>query len=225
MEEIVSKNKGKKEFKQTKDLMNIARNNGWNQTEIAAKCRTQQSIVSAWFKGSKKATENQVRPLLELFGYQLRKNTFRLYQKINEERGIDFFKVEGRIIFNYAFYEKNVIENFNIFESRGRREPEKYNEVERVIIHFQGNNKFALIYQTRLLDSTNKKLEKGHPSYKDVLWSTKITIIEKIDNLINEALSYAKPISKKVEMRFLLIEALLNNGFEVSNIKVYSASW
>ena len=80
MEKKASKNKSKKEFKQTKELMKIALNNGWTQTKIAEKCRTQQSIVSAWSKGTKKATEAQVKPLLEEFGYLLRRNTFKVYQ-------------------------------------------------------------------------------------------------------------------------------------------------
>lgn len=46
------KNAKKKPFKWTRELIKLALNDGWTQSEIAEKCRTQQSIVSAWNRGS-----------------------------------------------------------------------------------------------------------------------------------------------------------------------------
>lgn len=218
MEEKVSKNKSKKEFKQTKELMKIAKDNGWNQIKIAKKCRSHQSIVSDWFKGTKKATEAQLKPLLEEFGYLLRRNTFRLYQNVTEEGKLDYFKVEGRIIFNYVIYDK-VTTKINY------RDVDKYDEIEKIIVHFQGNSKFILIRQMRMTDDKNQTLMKSHPSYNDTLWRSQISIIEEMDVLIKAVLDCTKDLNKKVEMKFLLIEALLNHGFEVDNIKVYPASW
>ncbi|BFU61046.1 MULTISPECIES: hypothetical protein [Rodentibacter] len=45
METNTSKPK-KKRFKQTKELVLLALNDGWTQKQIADKCRTQQSVVS-----------------------------------------------------------------------------------------------------------------------------------------------------------------------------------
>ena len=163
MEEKVSKNKSKKEFKQTKELMKIARDNGWTQTEIAEKCRTQQSIVSAWFKGTKKATENQLRPLLDEFGHQLRRNTFRVYQNFTEENKLEYFKIEGRIIFNYTIY------NIITIKINGKS-IDKYNKNQRIIVHFQGNHQFIFIRQTRKNISEEEILMESHPNYVDALW-------------------------------------------------------
>lgn len=41
--------KNKKVFKWTRELIQLAINDGWTQTEIAKACRTQQSIVSGWY--------------------------------------------------------------------------------------------------------------------------------------------------------------------------------
>jgi hypothetical protein len=41
--------RNKRKFKQTKQLMRLAINNGWSQVRIAEECRTQQSVVSAWY--------------------------------------------------------------------------------------------------------------------------------------------------------------------------------
>lgn len=218
MEEKVSKNKSKKEFKQTKELMKIARDNGWTQTEIAEKCRTQQSIVSAWFKGTKKATENQLRPLLDEFGHQLRRNTFRVYQNFTEENKLEYFKIEGRIIFNYTIY------NIITIKINGKS-IDKYNKNQRIIVHFQGNHQFIFIRQTRRNIIEEEILMESHPNYVDVLWFSEISCITKIDELIKMATHCTEDLNKKFEIKFLLIEALLNNGFHVDNIKVYPASW
>ena len=218
MEEKVSKNKSKKEFKQTKELMKIAKDNGWNQNDIAEKCRVTQSIVSGWSRGTSKAKEHQLKPLLEKFGYLLRRNTFRLYQDVTEEGKLDYFKVEGRVIFNYVFYKKTTTKiNY--------RDVDKYDEIEKIVVHFQGGNKFVLVHQTKITDNRNQILIKSHPSQNDTLWRAKIIVIDKLHKLIEMALGCAKDLNTEVEMKFLLIEALLNHGFEVDNVKVYPASW
>ncbi|BCK02403.1 hypothetical protein VCSRO113_1570 [Vibrio cholerae] len=73
-----SKNSKKKPFKWTRELNRLALNDGWTQQEIAEKCRTQQSIVSAWNKGSKQGTEQQLLPLLNIYGNKIRRNSFKV---------------------------------------------------------------------------------------------------------------------------------------------------
>lgn len=73
------KNAKKKPFKQTRQLINLALNDGWTQVEIAEKCRVHQSVVSGWKKGAKEAAESTLMPLLEIYGHKLRRNSFRVY--------------------------------------------------------------------------------------------------------------------------------------------------
>lgn len=61
--------KKKRKFKQTKQLVRMAINDGWTQTDIAKTCRTHQSIVSSWYKGSEDGTESQLKPLLDEYGH------------------------------------------------------------------------------------------------------------------------------------------------------------
>lgn len=69
----------RQKFRQTKKLIEIARNSGLSQGQIAKMCRTQQSVVSAWANGEKKAFQDQVISLLELCGDRLRLATVSTY--------------------------------------------------------------------------------------------------------------------------------------------------
>lgn len=219
MEEQVSKNKSKKEFKQTKELIKIALNNGWTQTEIAEKCRTQQPTVSAWSKGKKKATESQVKPLLEQFGYLLRRNTFKVYQYQTETEELSFIKVEGKIVFHYDFYSQKSIQ-------KNGKSIEKYVEIAKLTIHYQGNNQFAIVHQAPLLNTQDKFVTPSHPNYTNSLLVVKRThIVGSVTELIEKVMEPNYNLTYALEIKFLLIEALLNNGFEVDNVKVYPASW
>lgn len=70
---------GKRRFKETRALVRMALDDGMTQTEIARICRTQQSTVSMWANGERKAFEHQVEPLLARYGRQLRRISERVY--------------------------------------------------------------------------------------------------------------------------------------------------
>lgn len=66
-------------YKWTKELVNIALNDGMTQEEIARVCRTQQSVVSSWKNGKNKATEQQLAELIRRYGARLNRTTARVY--------------------------------------------------------------------------------------------------------------------------------------------------
>lgn len=104
MEATTSSKKNKRKFKQTKQLVRLALNDGWTQNEIKDACGVQQSIVSGWKSGSKQGTEQQLKPLLEIYGHKLRRNSFRVYWNIDPETNSKHFhKVEGKVILSQAF--------------------------------------------------------------------------------------------------------------------------
>lgn len=72
-------NPSRQKFKWTKELVNIALNDGMTQEEIARVCRTQQSVVSSWKNGKNKATEQQLAELLRRYGARLNRTTARVY--------------------------------------------------------------------------------------------------------------------------------------------------
>ena len=71
-------------FKWTKELVNIALNDGMTQEDIARVCRTQQSVVSSWKNGKNKATEHQLADLLRRYGARLNRTTARIYLAYEE---------------------------------------------------------------------------------------------------------------------------------------------
>ncbi|MGB3225945.1 MAG: helix-turn-helix transcriptional regulator [Desulforhopalus sp.] len=124
----------KKYFKFTRDLVRLALNDGWTQDEIATKCRTQQSVVSGWKNGSKPATEQILKPLLDIYGYKLRRKTFRVYWSLdNEINQKTFYRVEGKVILAQAFYDPRR-------DSRGKQV--KKIPVHKLVIHHQGEDFF-----------------------------------------------------------------------------------
>lgn len=219
--EIQSEKTKKKPFKQTRELVRLALNNGWTQTEIAKTCRTQQSVVSAWSKGEKLATEQQLKPLLNLFGYKLRRNTFKLYWRKNAETSkIEFIKVEGKIIFSLLIGKKD---DYNKFVP-------KY----KFIIHYQGNEQFYVILKEKIYDDYDKSLEAA-------TWQTVFNqsigiseLLQFFDNLSSKDLENMGRAWWKFchdfpnytqSLPFLVRQALLNQGFSVDNIIEYPASW
>ena len=129
------KNARKKPFKLTRQLIRLALNNGWTQSEIAEKCRTQQSTVSAWSKGGKYATETQLMPLLELFGHNLRRNTFRVYWALDSTtQAKTFFRVEGKVVFTEVV--------FDLKESHGKAIQKL--PVLKLVVHHQGESTLFL---------------------------------------------------------------------------------
>ena len=231
--ETQSEKTKKKPFKQTRELVRLALNNGWTQTEIAKTCRTHQSVVSAWSKGEKLGTEQQLKPLLDLFGYKLRRNTFKLYWRKNKETSkIEFIKVEGKVI-------------FSIILEKGDLDNKKFLPAYKFVIHHQGNQKIYMILKRKIRYSHDKRLESA-------TWRTIIN--ESIE--INDLLRFFDNLSSKIiedfnirnemlrsnkldfwgkfafefpeytqSLPFLFRQALLNHGFPVNDIIEYPASW
>lgn len=70
----------RKKFKYTRQLVQIALDDGMTQKEIADACRTQQSVVSKWKKGESRGTEEQLASLFKKYGQRLNRTTSRLYR-------------------------------------------------------------------------------------------------------------------------------------------------
>lgn len=210
----------KKLFKQTRELVRLALNNGWTQTEIAKTCRTQQSVVSAWSKGEKLGTEQQLKPLLDLFGYKLRRNTFKLYWRKNKETSeTEFIKVEGKIIFSLIIGQQNY-KNFT----------PKY----KFVIHHQGSEQFYIILKEKIYGDYDKSLEAA--TWQTILnqsmgISELLGFFDKLSSKDIESmgrfwLEFCRSFPKYTQsLPFLVRQALLNHGFPVNNIIEYPASW
>lgn len=69
----------KVKFKYTRQLVRIAHDEGLSQIAIAKLCRTQQSTVSKWLNGDARGTEQQLAPLIKMFGARLNRTTSRVY--------------------------------------------------------------------------------------------------------------------------------------------------
>lgn len=93
----------KSKFKQTKELVRIALNDGMTQKEVANMCRTKQPQVSKWNNGTALATTQQLKPLLDRFGHKLRQSPFKIYQFPNEKGSPSFLKVEGKLLLRERF--------------------------------------------------------------------------------------------------------------------------
>lgn len=221
----------KKLFKQTRELVRLALNNGWTQTEIAKTCRTQQSVVSAWSKGEKLGTEQQLKPLLDLFGYKLRRNTFKLYWRKNKETSkTEFIKVEGKIIFSLII---------------GQQDYKKFTPKYKFVIHHQGSEQIHIVLKRKIRDNHSIGLE---PTVWEAVFNRVIGISNLLgfcDELSSKSIEYyddrndilsnnkcdywIKFICEFPEyaqaLPFLIRQALLNHGFPVNNIIEYPASW
>lgn len=212
------KNAKKKPFKLTRQLIRLSLNDGWTQREIAEKCRVQQSIVSAWSKGAKCATEAQLLPLLEIYGHKLRRNTFRVYWALDSNtQAKTFFRVEGKVVFAEVVFE--------LKESSGKA-TQKIPEM-KLIIHHQGADSFRSVVQRRLkLDSPMLTLS----SAEDAVWSSEVSDQRSCAELIDWLDGYANSLSEKhphigLTLPFLLRQALINHGFPVGGVVDYPAVW
>ena len=137
--------KSNKRFKQTRELVRLALNDGWTQTDIAKACRTSQSDVSAWKKGTRKAKHASIAPLIERFGHKLRRKAFKVYYGLNssvDELEWQYFRIEGRVIMDHTFHDlKTDGEGGKIRKKLARR---------RLIIHDQGQGQYVLLKQSRV---------------------------------------------------------------------------
>lgn len=210
----------KKPFKWTRELIKLALNDGWTQQEIAGKCRTYQSVVSEWKNGSKLGTEQQLKPLLDIYGHRLRRNTFKVYWSIdNETQAKTFYKVEGKVIFSHVF--------FDLARDPEGRLRKKIPQL-KLAIHHQSTNKFVIALQTRIhFNPSNYLLEH---SIEDAIWTSQIVRKDTIQDLINSVDHYAENtlkdhFSDALTLPFLIRQALLNHGLPVEGIVEFPAPW
>ena len=210
----------KKPFKWTRDLVRLALHDSWTQQEIADKCRTQQSVVSSWNKGTKLATEQQLMPLLDIYGYKLRRNTFKIYWSLNTETNEKiFYRVEGKVILSLPFHDPR--------RSAGGKLIKKV-PVHKLVIHHQGKEQFRAVIQGRLkFKQTNEELEC---SIVDGIWNSEISepmslpqLVEFVDRYVEEKLKTFP--SDATTLPFLIRQALLNHGIPINGIVEYPAVW
>jgi hypothetical protein len=219
MEATANPKKSKRKFKQTKQLVRLALNDGWTQNEIRVACRTQQSVVSAWSKGTKLGTEEALKPLLEIYGHKLRRNSFRVYWCIDTDtKEKSFHKVEGKVVLSQVFYDPR----------RSGYKLIKNIPKQKLVVHHQGSNKFRLVYQSRLtFQQTNEELES---MVDDAIWCSTISkqydlseLLSIIDNYAEKSL--AEYPSDANTLPFIARQALLNHGFDIDGVVEYPAVW
>jgi hypothetical protein len=147
VDDEAKKKQPSKPFKQTKELMKLATNDGWTQAEIAKSCRVpvSQPIVSAWKKGTALAKEHQLTTLLERYGHILRRKTFKVYWVVDKDtQQNSYVKVKGKVIFSYSLRK---IE----YSKPG-------SPCLKIVVHHQGDEKFRLVLQTRSKNGNNEDL-------------------------------------------------------------------
>lgn len=213
------KNAKQKKFNQTRQLINLALNDGWTQNDIAKACRVHQSVVSGWKNGASKATEIQLAQLLEIYGHKLRRNSFRVYWTLaSEHTAPTFHRVEGKVILSQSFSDPR----------RSHTRLIKKIPIYKLVVHDQGKGKFRVVMQSRLtFKESNEELECSH---EDAIWDSNISsqlavgeLIDFVDEYCNKRLvSY--PVDAHT-LRYLIRKALLNHGHHVDGIVEYSAVW
>ncbi|WP_290612629.1 hypothetical protein [Arsukibacterium sp. UBA3155] len=217
---VKSKNAKKKPFKWTRELVKMALNDGWTQLEIADKCRTQQSIVSAWKRGSKQGTEEQLLPLLNIYGHKLRRNAYKVYWSLNTETlEKTFYRVEGKVIFAQAFCDPRRDKSGKLV----KKIPEY-----KLVVHHQGADQYLVVHQSRI-KFTNSKQEIEN-QVEDAIWSSKILetltsndLIRFVDNYAVESLNNYP--SDAQTLPFLIRQALIHHGVPVEGVIEYPAAW
>lgn len=213
------KNAKKKKFSQTRQLINLALNDEWTQTDIAKACRVHQSVVSGWKNGATKATESQLLPLLEIYGHKLRRNSFRVYWALDPDTSAPtFHKVEGTVILSQSFSDPRR-HNYKLV---------KKIPVYKLVVHDQGKGKFRIVQQNRLkFRHSNEELEC---SQEDAIWNSIIGNQLDVGELIDFVDAYCKKQlveypSDANTLPFLIRKALLNHGHHVAGIEEYPAVW
>jgi transcriptional regulator with XRE-family HTH domain len=236
MENTSQQNAKNRKFKQTKQLVRLALNDGWTQKSIADKCRAQQSIVSAWNSGEKQGTEAQLAPLLEQYGNQLRRKSFQVYYHFDsEEQKFNFFRVEGKVIFSYTFFS----------EQKNYKSIKKI-PVFKIIVHEQGKGVFRTVEQNRPSSTSNEQgelvfriVQQQRPHFNNSVdnlltspvesghWFSYISeqlnteqVIQKIETLSVE-LSKNKWLSEKYTLPFLIRKAMVENGYYLEDVVDY----
>lgn len=207
-------------FKQTRALIRLALRDGWTQNQIAKACRTQQSTVSAWAKGEKLAKEHQLRQLLEQYGHQLRRQSFRVYWTQKEDTNEkQFFRVEGTVVFQHQFLDMR--------RDGTTGQLKKKFPGHRLVIHHQGQGQFRAILQTRWRFTDGDVFESHND---EALWSSQIMqamdgprLIAFVDKFAGEIISTYTTDGHTLP--YLIRQALLQHGFQVEGIEDYPALW
>ena len=225
----------RKKFKLTKQLIKIALADGMKQTEIANICRVTQSYVSDWNKGTKLGYEHNLKPLIDKYGHQLRKVTSQLYQvrkseqeiKLEEERGIEepfpikYVLVEGRLILREKFINPQR-------DSQGRI---KRKDAQAILsVHEQGDNKFRCVIQKLISFKPNN----SHPAHHEVNANFLAEITEPLG--LNELVQFVRKYRDETlenesylvnyfTVDYLLLNALIMNGYQVKGVEVLPATW
>lgn len=206
----------KRKFKQTKALVKLALNDDWTQRTIAEKCRTQQSIVSAWARGEKQGTESQLAPLLEQYGNKLRRKSFQVYYHLDSEHKFSFYRVEGKIIFSYTFVKEE--KNYK----RIKRIP-----IEKIIVHEQGKGIFRIVHQYRpsIESEQNKLLECPQESgcWFSVVKERMETnqVLQAIEVILEKKRKDECWRNEQYTLPFLIRKAMLENGYHIEGIEEY----
>jgi hypothetical protein len=128
----------KPKYKYTRELVKIAIADGMSQTEIAALCRTQQSVVHGWAKGKSLAFEHQVIELKKRYAARLNRATSRVY--LVGTSPLKMVAVEGPIVLRYSFVRPEE-------DPRGKawlRIP-----IGRWVVHRHGRGRFVLVELSR----------------------------------------------------------------------------
>jgi transcriptional regulator with XRE-family HTH domain len=238
MENTSQQNAKNRKFKQTKQLVKLALNDGWTQKTIADKCRTQQSIVSAWARGEKQGTEAQLAPLLEQYGNQLRRKGFQVYYHFDSgEQKFKFFRVEGKVVFSYTFFT----------EQKSYKSIKK-TPVFKIIVHEQGKGVFRTVEQNRPSSTSNEQgeavfriVQQQRPCFNNNAdnllkchvesghWFSYVgkqinieEVVKKIETLSVE-LDKNNWLSEKYTLPFLIRKAMVENGYYLEDVVDYTS--
>lgn len=202
----------------------MAIRDGWTQTQIAKECRTQQSVVSDWKNGSKQATEQQLRKLLEIYGPRLRRKSFRIYHRWvevpDQEPEITLIKVEGEIVFLHAYDAYLSCPRCNPEECKDSKHPKKAVPQRRIIIHDQGAGKFCIVRQKRTI------IPKHQTKFSDTNIFHSVAIGQLSADQILTALDgnefyedQKNYLADKLMIRMLLRKALLEYGVPLDGVE------
>jgi len=128
----------KQKHQKTKELIRIALNEGLTQEEIGNLCRVSQGQVSKWKSGPALANVDQVKPLLDRFGYLLRQSPFKIYQFQNEAGDMSFLKVEGKLLLR---------EKLRAIRGARHQPPMPLETCIRISIHRRNEGSYAVVFE------------------------------------------------------------------------------
>ncbi len=83
----MSAGRDREKVKQTKKLVKLALDAGWTEAEIARKCRVTAEKVSTWKNGKARGRRHELKPLLDAFGWRLRRGKMRVYLVVDPDAG------------------------------------------------------------------------------------------------------------------------------------------